>query len=295
MNGTRAPLGPAIVTRGIALWILAGAMAKLFLATPADLPRLARDVPLDLALTFRLLIAVETFVAVLALFRPKRAWPLEALVLLAFVAALVVQVSEGARSCGCFGATISVPPGLMLGVDAALLVLLLLSRPWRLPATRLRRDLGFAAVALVLAVLGPIAFDREGTGAGTLRSWQRLDVDSWVGKTVGETSLATWIDVAETADGLWFFYRESCEVCADCLDKLTREEQGQRDLTLVRVGEKHDADFHKAVHRMPEGGFVHRFDLPDTIDWVVTTPSDMVVENGRIVSVRHGIEPEACR
>jgi hypothetical protein len=293
MQALASPRWPALVVRGIALWVLAGATFKLLWGTPADLPRFLREALSDPTLSYRLLIVVETFVGLFALMRPGRAWPLVLLLLAAFVGGLVVQITEGETSCGCFGAKLPVPPAAMLALDGALFLLLLGLRPWRLAATRARRDVGFAAVALVLALVAPFAIDREGRAVGPLRPFPYLYVHQWVGKDLGETELARWIDVSQAVDGLWFLYRDSCEVCAACLVRLAMHERGDREVTLVRLGEP-PADHERKVHQLPEGPWVHRFDLPDTADWQMEAPSDMLVENGRVVRARHGIDPQEC-
>ena len=59
---THEPRGglAAAIVRLAGAWILAGAIAKLFLGTPKDLPELVRDLtPFTLDLTFHLVIAVE--------------------------------------------------------------------------------------------------------------------------------------------------------------------------------------------------------------------------------------------
>jgi hypothetical protein len=287
---------PALVVRGIALWILAGAAFKLLLGSPSDLPRFLRDLPLDVRWTYRLLIVVEAFVALFALARPRRAWPLVALLLVAFVGGLVVQMVEKAPSCGCFGSKLPIPPAVMLGIDLALLVLLLLAAPWRLPPTSLGPDLGFAAVAVVLAVVATAALDREGRSVGPGKGWARLPVDEWVGKTLAETELARWMDVSQGVDGQWFLYSETCEVCAECLFRFTRGDRMEGlELTLVRLSKELGPDEKAVVHDPPEGPDVHHFALPTTMHWDVTPPAELVVEEGRVVRARSGFGPEECK
>jgi hypothetical protein len=295
---------PALVVRGIALWILAGAAFKLLLGTAADLPRFLREAPLDIRWTYRLVIAVETFVALFALARPRRAWPLVALLLLVFVGGLVALAIEGAPSCGCFGAKLPIPPIVMLGIDLTLFVLLMVAAPWRLPPARSSVDLGSAAVALALAVVATVALDREGHAIGSLRPQEYVDVERWVGRPVEETPLARWADLSQVVDGQWFLYSETCEVCAECLwqfaaaDGRMKDPEGKNlELTLVRVPQESSPDDKPKVHAIPEGPDVHTVEPSTRPQWIFvpSPPAEMEVREGRIVRARAGFGIQECR
>src|SRR5437762_3700948 len=106
MNATTHPLGKwaALAVRLSGLWLLAGALAKLFLGTPKDLPEIVRKLsPFGLDLTFHLVIAVELAIVWLSLLKPRRAWPVLLAVYAFFEFVLASQLSAGAKSCGCFG------------------------------------------------------------------------------------------------------------------------------------------------------------------------------------------------
>jgi hypothetical protein len=288
----------AHVVRLVGLWILAGALFKLLLGTPADLPTVVRNLPFDLGSTYRVVIGTELFVGLLALLRPGRGWAPAALALATFLGVLVTLIAEGAPSCGCFGSNVPMSPGVMAALDGALLLGLLLVRPWRLGGGG-GRDLLVGAALLAVAVAVPLVVNRE-EGAGPLRRYVILDVKSWVGHRVGETELGRYGRGDEgTAeglpDGLWLLYRESCEVCAMCLEKMVLVERGDREIVLVRIGERKGGDWHAAVHTLPQGPWVHHLDLSDEIDWVLTAPAEVVVEGGLVRSARDGIEPAECQ
>lgn len=295
----RAPLRAELAARAVGLWILVGCALKALVGTPGDLPAIFRELPLPLGTTFGLVLGVEALVGSAMLLRPGRAWPLAAAMLLVFAAVLGTQVAAGAASCGCFGSTIKVPPWAMLAADLTFLALLLASRPWRL-AHGGRPDLLVAAVALCAGIALPLLVDREAvagepTRAGRgLRKWASLEVESWKGKKVTEIDLAKWIDLSAAHDGLWFFYRDSCDVCALCLQNVAMRERGEREITLVRIAETGEAAKHRAVHVLPTGPFVHRLELPATVDWAVTAPMRVAVEGGVVVSATQGIAPEDC-
>lgn len=294
-----APLWTSVAARVVGAWILAGCLLKALLGTPGDLPPLVQKAPLPLGVVFALVLGIEAFVAVGLLLRPGRFWPLGLLLLLAFGAVLASQVAAGATSCGCFGGTIDVPPWVMLAADALFLVLLLAARPWRL-ARGGRVDLLVAALALAAGVALPWLTDREAkpgqTGPRLGPAWVRLDVRSWVGKPIRETELARWADLSAGMDGVWLLYRDSCEVCARCLENLTMSEQrGAQELTLVRLREPGDATHAPAVHVVPEGPWVHRIDLPDHIEWTLQAPGRLVVQDGIVRSAEEGVEADTCR
>lgn len=294
----RPPVWAGVAARAAGVWILLGCAAKAFVGTPADLPAVVRDLPFALGTTFALVIGIEALVGLATLLRPGRAWPLATLLMLVFAAVATVQMAAGTTSCGCFGAKIHVAPWAMLAADAFFVAVLLVARPWRLARGGLA-DVAVALVALGVAVALPRLADREATGpagpsgANAPRKWASLNVPSWQGKRVGETELAKWTDLSAGHDGVWFLYRDSCEMCADCLQLASMFLSGT-PITLVRLGEPPDPTKRKAVHTLPR--FAHTIDLPDTVDWVMTAPAKVVVENGVVTSAREGIDPQTdCR
>ncbi|MBL9086871.1 MAG: hypothetical protein JNM10_06980 [Planctomycetia bacterium] len=293
----RPPLSAALAARVAGLWIVAGCLLKALLGTPADLPPLVRSLPLPLATTFALVLGVEAFVGLGTLLRPGRFWPLAALLLLAFAGVLVSQVTAGAASCGCFGATITVPPWVMLAVDLAMLALLLGARPWRL-ARGGRLDVLVGLLALAVGAALPIVLNREARpgdpGGGVLPKYIVPDVPSWVGRHVQDTDVGVWGKLENPRDGLWILYRDSCEVCAVCLQIIATQDRGEREITLVRIPEKATSATSRHVHVLPQGGFVHHVRLPDGVDWSVSTPVRLDVEGGIVKSAREGIPSDDC-
>jgi len=151
-------LAPNLPIVLISLWVLAGALFKLLAGTPADLPQVVRDFPLELGLTYKLVIGIELVFATLGLLRPRLGWLPLAAQLVVFLGVLATQLGD--ENCGCFGSNLSVSPWAMLAVDGTLLVWLLATRPWK----------GFRGLAVpvpavgVLAILlfgAPFVLDRE--------------------------------------------------------------------------------------------------------------------------------------
>jgi hypothetical protein len=290
---------PAIAVGAVGLWILAGALFKLFAGTTGDLPQVVRDLPLADGLTLRLAIAIELSLAGMALLRPGWAWPLLAGLLVAFDLVLVSQIAAGAENCGCFGAALPIPPWAMLAIDTTLLAGMLLARPWTA-----RGGAPPLVLAFVLAVAWtlPWVFDREidparlggpDTAVAERGGYVVLELPAMVGKPVWETDLAHFLDVASLPmDGLWVFYRTTCSHCAEHLEALADEETGERFLTLVRVAEKGDNEANRVVHRMPEGPFVVHAMLPDRIVYSFTTPAELLLRDGEVVDARADVSPQ---
>jgi hypothetical protein len=288
---------PPLLVRLAATWILAGALFKLFLGTPADLPAPVREVGaglgLGVGLVYRIAIGIELAVAFLALLRPRLGWLPLALLFVAFDAVLGVLVARGTANCGCFGSSVSVPPWVMLLVDSALLLAVLLVRPWRSLADRRPGPVALL-LALVVALGLPWLLDREAGGGALapvagLRSYQALDVERWVGKDIWDTPLASpplseHLDVNMLPpDGLWVLYRWTCDHCKEHLAALAESEHGERMVVLLRLVEPLDTPENRVVVEMPSGDFVVHAELPPDFDYVITTPGELLLEGGRIV------------
>ncbi len=281
------------------LWIGLGAYLKLFHGSPADLPQVVQDLPLARALTYKIAISIEFALLVLALTRPRWAWPLLTGALLTFDAILIPMVIAGVESCGCGGSAISIPPIFMLSVDTLLLVLMLALKPWNL---RRSDRIPAAAVGLLLlvALTLPWMWNREAKPPASsdpaadiseqpANQYLSLDVEAWVGSQIADVPLSDWIDLdALPKDGLWIFYRDTCDHCAEHLFELSFEDDGSRPIVLLQIIDAHDQQ-PKVVEVLPEGEHVTHLVLPRHIQWDVTTPADMTVEDGKIVAAREGI------
>ena len=133
-----SPSRPALPGFALALgilWLAAGALYKLFDGHPADLPSsVIEKSPFDAWDTFRFAIAAELAVVALVIAVPRLGWLALSGVFATFMTVLFPLVAEGAESCGCFGGTITIKPITMMAIDGGLLLLILFSKPWRLPS-----------------------------------------------------------------------------------------------------------------------------------------------------------------
>ncbi len=292
----------AWVLRLLGLWVLAGALFKLLLGTPADLPRAVRELPVDLGLAYKLVITVELGIAFLALLRPRWAWPPALLLLLVFDAVLATQIAAGETNCGCFGSQVHVPPAVMLAIDGLLLIGLLLSRPWSSLGPGGLPPLA-ALASLAVAVGLPWLFDRQlgpgevvADGRAVQGQWMELDLASWVGQDIFDTPLARpplSIDVGQLPlDGLWVFYRSTCEHCARHLEHLAQTATGEQLLTLVRLEEATDTEANRVVHVLPSGNFVQHALLPAGISYILEAPGELLLQAGKVVAGREAVTPE---
>jgi len=284
------------MTRLIGMWVIAGAVFKLVWGTPADLPRIVQELPPDLGLTFRVVIAAEMSIGLLALLKPRWAWLLVMALLILFDVTLITQIQEGAASCGCFGSKIPISPALMLGIDTTLLILLIVSRPWESMGRDAVNDL---VLVLVLALTLPLPWvlDRElrgrgnADGPGGLAAFTVLEIEEWAGKLLTDTELAAHLDLSKLPDsGLWILWRDSCDVCAALFEYLQVAEFGDRPLVLIHLPEPNLPEDERKVHELPTQPFVHQAEMPADRAWLLETPGALVVQDGCVSWAKIGLE-----
>ena len=281
-----------VVTRLVGLWILAGATMKLLYGTPADLPALAREGPLSLSLTFKLIIAIELVVGILALLRPSIGWVPALALLLAFIGVLAVQVSQGEASCGCFGGSIQVKPSSMLAIDVGMLLLLVVSQPWRRQRRRLEVPWLWIFLLSAGALALPWVLNREATDGTPVTSggWVAFDKND-VGKALSDTTFGRALpQAAHIADGLVIVYSDGCEVCAEHLRTLAIVGAGGRSIVLLRKPDDPDHPQEKKVDVKPEGPDVVDVDLSPEPEIAVTPPLHLEVVGGKVVKALEGME-----
>jgi len=299
-----------LTVRLAVLWLASGSLFKLFAGTPADLPPVLLDaLPKDLwGLLLEVAIAVELSITCAALLRPRLLWPLVLAIYAVFEVVLVFGVIAGDASCGCFGAKITIPPAVMMGIDGLFLLLLLLGRPWRSKAEPVGPFwlVPLAAVGctvlpfwyigeqeLVVDVPGP-----DGGGPGTTSEpskvprWITLDIMKWEGKLVYDTTLASLIPELDALpiDARVEFYRPDCEHCAAHLQELAATDDGSMPIVLIRIEEPNQGD--PQVQTLPIGGHVTEVTLPKGPQYLLETPAELRLEGGVVKDPREGIEED---
>lgn len=167
----RGTIGILLVRLVVPLWVLAGALFKLWERNPKLLPEPVRNVSLWIAQqlkipsddlgtfldhTLRFLIGTELALVLVMFLIPKLARLAAIFTLLVFIAVLTGVVLAGGADCGCFGSA-GPPPWAMLAIDAGLLIGVFLCRPSPVPSKGALAALGLggAAASFAAAFLVP--------------------------------------------------------------------------------------------------------------------------------------------
>jgi hypothetical protein len=284
----------SLTVRAASLWILTGALFKLFVGTPNDLPPVVKDfagtLGISVTLLYQLAIAIELSIAVPALLRPKLWWPFVAAQLAVFCAILLPMALRGETSCGCFGSKVTIPPWAMLAIDGTLLAALLAARPWR--SDRPRRKL-LVPIGAALVAAWALPFGLVGSGLAAPGSadpvaeagrWLDWNPQTWAGKSLRESGLASVIDVElYPQDSTWVIYSPTCEHCAAYLRRVAGEfEQAPKMYVLVQLPVLAGAPVE--VDLKPPGEEVA---LPADIEYVLTPPWVLEVAGGVVQSAEH--------
>lgn len=304
------PVLSPLAVRLAGLWMLAGALSKLFLGNPMELPEPIRDVLFGPELNFRLAIAVELALGTLTLLLPRIAWPFLTAVIAVFLGLLVKLWIDGAEDCGCFGSRWPIPPWGMIAIDGALLVAMLSLRPWSAIAAAAGTRSRLITWVLVAAIgaAAPFLLIRKGPeqrpyvptdGGPPLEAWslpprsewppwRLFQTNEWKGKTLFETDLYTWYDLTllPTDNVDYIFWRNTC---THCLDHFQRMAMNPSPTMVVLVelepeGDKEvviDSEFVAQICPPDEW----RIRLPEEIVWALTTPQLLEVRDDVIQEV----------
>lgn len=283
-----------LVVRLVAAWVITGASYKLFSGSPNDLPPVVREFFLGADLTFRLAIAIELSIGLIAILRPRTGWVPLALQLAVFLAILVQLMASGEASCGCFGSKVEIAPATMFAIDAIGLAAMLATRPWKMQRSEKEASLVLAGLALAFSWIAPFTLitsapadlvaQVDESGAWKLPDempdYALLDPETWVDKPIGETQLAAWLDVEEqSTDGTWIIYRVACGHCATYLRHLhdTFDPAAGKFYTYVRLSEEGEEERREVDQN-------HLVFGPEAIlpalDWVITPPWRLELEGG---------------
>ncbi len=306
-----------VLVRGVVpLWIAVGATLKLVERSPAFLPTLivsgAGEVGIDLALLLRFFIGAELAVVGLMVLLPRFARVLGAFILAVFCAILLGEWAVGAASCGCFG-DVTIPPALMLGVDAALLLgLLLLARGWeqryragepvsvKMATVALAWVLAAFAIALLVPPVsnGQVATSQAVPAEGGVRqaaippAFYQPKYDAWIGQRWSDIELTSYLDAWPDGidEGLWYvvLYRLTCHDCHALLETYFEGEL-PFNAAVIAVPERNGFPTTGALE-MPCAECVE-LELPSGCDWFIRTPAMLRVRNG-VIECAAEVDPD---
>jgi hypothetical protein len=232
------------------------------------------------------LIELELVFSIWLMFTSRQllAWRLCVLFFTVFCGVAAWQLAAGAASCGCFG-HVAVPPAVTVMLDVAVLTALFLTRPMApsrsspVPWQREARTVLLATVAIGIPV-GIFLARPVGTSLGAgMRvvpgEIVLLEPETWLGQAC---PLLPYIETKEQlATGDWrvVLVHEGCARCEEAIPRYREMDSvDSQQLFLLEVP--------------PSGetlaGIVHGH-LDATIDWFVTTPTELVLKQGVVESV----------
>ncbi len=299
-SSTRATIGALLVRVIVPAWIITGAAFKISAATPKLLPRSVLQAGeaigfSDHFLLLSLLASIELAAAAVMICIARRARLAAICMLGVFVLVLVIELINGASSCGCLG-TFSPPPAAMLALDLALLVGVVCCVAPVATGSAVKGT----AIAVVLATVATVGtFVIVGQSRPTQRdlpaSWYPRDVSAWIGQSFASIDLHGWVaswpaDIT-TGQQYVIFYGRACEHCEALL--YSHFGMGARvPTTLVAVPET-------ANGFLEDGQLDHPcFDCAETrlvfgVDWIITTPLVIALEDGIVRCAVEGEDPES--
>lgn len=331
-GSTPSRIGFALTRIVVPLWVLAGAVFKLYERTPANLPSGIRAVAklnnLDLDLLMRMLIGLELFAVGVMLFVPRLARPMAIFMLTCFCGILIWEMVREATKCGCFG-DLPIKPWQMLIVDGSLLIAVLIFGPSFIqpninemqPSGKARRSwtgVGLAAFACLIIGLG-VAFavpNPPGTQQTPVdssndptvnpnpleipHSWTaKPSVESWVGKNWRDIDLfqlmPRWPKEMDAAKRYVVFYSRTCEHCEEMFSLyLIAPLDGPVAAVEIPASPTELTD--PGAWLMPEipAGQIEHLALPLGATWVITSPIVVALENGTITCANEGSEFLEC-
>jgi hypothetical protein len=304
-TGRAAWIGLVLVRFIVPLWVLAGAATKLAERSPKLLPEHLRElltgVGLDLHIALSIFLTIEFAAVAVMVLLPRLARITAVFMLGVFCLVLLYEIFNGnLTTCGCLG-SISPPPWLMLSVDLVLLVLVvaLPVRPLRLAGDRM----AWGLVSLLAVVLGVVSFTRvfggatgvqivinptAGDGAAgrttQLPAYYSLDTSDWPGQRARDIDLISWIpglpDSIDDGQQYLIFYSRTCEHCYELLLEHFSFDP-PAPTTLVAVPESTDGFITDGALENPCIDCAE-LDLPVGVDWLMTPPVVIAIENGVI-------------
>ncbi len=282
------------IVRGVSLYLLVAAVLKWGSGSPADLPLFLLKTGYSPSLIFNALICMEFSLGILAFIFPHEFSACLFIVFFIFCGALVPLVIRGASSCGCFGHAINTSPVFTLALDLMIVIYLGIIRPWKninLSRRRLVYVSSGAAVTLLVFIILPLFYlsgmDQSPTLSTGNDSYIPIFPEEWIGKRLADTEFSKIIGSQYLSfTGQMVLYKSDCEACAKHLSQLAHSAQSEQPpICLVYVPATYEHT--SLIGDMPQGGSVLSTSLSDDFVYIVTTPVDIYLEGGSIISVNY--------
>ncbi len=305
-------LGALLVRLFVPAWIIFGAYSKLQGATPKSLPRSILDAGgvigfQDHYLLLAILVAIEFVFIGFMLFSHKLARISAICILSIFLVVLGVEMFAygNYESCGCFGEK-SLAPTTMFAIDFALLLGIVIFKPRKSQCTRNNRSRNVILITIFIVATWTYTFSSimskkpvtknggSNDQSSLPSSWYPKDIGSWIGKSVDDIDLFSWVTTwpHDIHDGKQYviFYSLTCDHCEALLN--SHFEFPETPTTLVAIPEStegfnYDGAFEILCFKCA------KTEMPIGPDWIVGTPLVVAIENGIVKCATENEEYEA--
>lgn len=302
--------GSLLIRLFVPAWIMFGAISKVQGATPKSLPRSILDAGgvfgfKDHFLLLALLVAIEFFFIGIMFFVPKLARIAAIIILSIFLVVLCVEmfVYGNYESCGCFGEK-SLAPTTMFAIDFGLLLGIVIFKPRKTKCglNKGNRAVIGASIFIILAWLYTFngimyksaTLNPNSNGTTLPKSWYPEDIHSWIGTSVDDIDLFSWVNEwpnnIHTGKQYVIFYSLTCDHCEALF--YAHFEFPKYPTTLVAIPESTEGFNYDGSFENPCFDCA-KTELPIGPDWIIGTPLVVAIENGIVKCATENEEYEA--
>ncbi len=291
-------VGAILVRLVVPAWICVGAVFKVVGSTPKSLPRSVLDMGeavgfSDHFLLLAVLIAIEFIFVGIMLFVGSLARLAAVFMLGVFCLILIIEMINGAESCGCLGQH-SLPPQVMFAIDFALLLGVVIFKP---------RSFTKSAIGPILATIFTIAtagttfgvvLSHRTTDAGLPASWYPRDLATWDGRNIDDIDLFSmvkqWPHDLHNGPQYVIFYGRTCDHCEDLLYEFFSTGVPV-PTTLVAIPESKEGFSSADAFESPCYDCAET-QLPIGVDWIISTPLVVAIDDGIVRCAKENEEYE---
>lgn len=308
----------------VPLWILSGALFKLYERVPSNLPKVIFDPAkrhnIDLDVLLRSLIGLELLAVGVMVFIPRFARAMAIFMLSCFCLILAGEMRLRAEKCGCFG-SLPMKPWHMLLIDGSLLLAILVcsfrprsARPAIAPTSRSLAKPALIAVVLLALGLG-VAFavparpsidqavkqpepgvpndPNQNPNPSPVPPFfsTPADVQVWVGKKWRELSIfklmPKWPADLDKGKHYVVFYSRTCEHCEAMFNEDLIIPQSA-PVIAVEIPASREMLTDSAAWPMPQNVCQELLSLPLGCQWSITAPLTLTIEDGIVTCATEG-------